>query len=361
MDLRWWAVAVLAILIAGAATAAAWLMPVGRVQRQLRPVAHVNRLTRLPEFARVHRIYVISMAVTAGLLAVCFLTAVVAAARPQHFAADDADYEAAHPLDTMICVGQPVTDPTTADVFTYYAQQAKSFTNEQIGVTSTDLRAMPLTRDRVYAEQRLQYFAGLAKIQQELDTGQDVPVDRRLDLATGMEAFARSVNYVDYGQTLEDTLALCMAGFPKFETASDHRRQLVYIGYSTLRSSDDTRPSLYDKSQVLAIAQRGGIQLNAISRADVAETSQEGNDTLRALTENTGGRFSLYNPAGTATAGDDANEILTADLDDISAHPPTAVIAAQGDTQYLDGPQIALTVGVIAVVLLSIALVGLRR
>jgi hypothetical protein len=130
----------------------------------------------------------------------------------------------------MLCVGQPVTDPTTADFLNYYAAQAKSFTHEQIGITSADLRAMPLTRDHTYAQQRLAYFAGLAQIQQNLDTGKDVSTDERLELAAGIEAFARSVTYVDYAPSLQDALAMCMTGFPNFDNATGHRRQLVYLG-----------------------------------------------------------------------------------------------------------------------------------
>lgn len=360
MDLRWWAIAVLAVLCLAAGAAAAWLLPVQRMQRQLRPLAHVNRLTRLPEFARVHRVYVVSMAVTAGLLLICFLAAVTATARPQHLAADDEDYDAAHPVDTMLCVGQPVTDPTTAAMFSYYAEKVKSYTNDQIAVTSNDLRVMPMTRDREFAEQRLRYFAGLPEIQQKLDTNQDVPDEQRLELAAGIEAFARDIKYVDYAQTLEDALALCIAGFPTFDKPSEHRRQLVYLGYSRLRPSDDKRGSLYDSESVQAMAERAGIQINAISRADVAETSQEGNGTLRQLADASGGRFTLYNPAGTASSEGGANKVLTDDLDDITADPPPSVDDEAAD-RYLEGPQIALSVAVISVVLLSIALLGLRR
>ncbi|MGE2717811.1 hypothetical protein ACQI4L_27445 [Mycolicibacterium litorale] len=361
MELRWWPFAVVAALLLVAGGAAAWLMPVQRMQRQLRPLAHVDRLTRLPEFARVHRVYLVSMAVTASLLLVALIASVTAAARPQHLAADNVGYEAAHPLDVMLCIGQPVTDPTTADMLRFYAERAGSFTSQQIGVTSTDLRAMPMTRDRTYAEQRLRYFADLAQIQQEIDTGGDVSVDARLELARGIEAFARPVEYVDYAPTLEDVLALCITGFPKSDVPSDHRRQLVYLGYSQLRSVDDKRPSLYDKNQVKAMAQRGGIQLNAISRADVAQNSQPGNDALRDLTDSTGGLFTLYNPAGTATTDGGTGRVLETDLDDIAANTPPAAVVGESTTRHLDFPQTALSVALVSVLLLSVSLLGLRR
>jgi len=363
MDLRWWAIAIAGLLCLAVGAATAWWLPVQRVARRLRPLAHVDRLTRLPEFARVHRVYVISMAVTTALLIIAFVASIVAAARPVTLAAADDGYDAAHPRDIMLCVGQPVTDPTTAAVFNYYAAQAKSYTNEQIGVTSPDRRVMPMTRDHTYAEQRLQYFAGLAQIQQNLDTHKEVSTAQRLDLGAGVESFASAVTYVDYAQSLEDALALCMAGFPNFDNATDRRRQLVYIGYSRFRSSDEKRPALYDLGQIQAMAQRGGIQLNAISRADAAETSPEGNDMLRGLTGATGGRFALYNPAGTAGSDGGANKVLTAELDKINDNPPAAAVAGSSavSLRYFDTPQIALAAGVIAVAALSVSLGVLRR
>ncbi|MGH3580109.1 MAG: hypothetical protein ACRDUB_00870 [Mycobacterium sp.] len=361
MELRWWVIAAVAAVCLVGAAAAAWLLPVARVQRQLRPLAHVGRLTELPEFARVHRIYVVSMAITSVLLLVGLSAAVMAAARPQEPASDGAGYDAAHPVDLMICVAQSVTDPTSADLFGYYADQAKTFTNQQIGITSINLRAMPMTRDHGFAEQRLRYFAGLAATQQALDTGKDVPLEQRLELSAGLEAFSRRVLYTDYAPTVEDALALCMAGFPELDSASEHRRQLVYIGYSRLRSDNETRPALYDQDQLQGIASRGGIQINAISRADVAETSQKGNDMLRALTQATGGRFTLYSPTGTASSGSDGGDVLTAALDGITANPPPPGILGDGNARYVDSPQVALVVAVSAVMLLSVAMLGLRR
>lgn len=363
MDLRWWAILAAGVLCLAVGVATAWLLPVERVQRRLRPLAHVDRLTQLPEFARVHRRYVLSMLTTAVMLAIVFLGAIVAAARPVTPVVADDGYDAAHPRDIMLCVGQPVTDPTTADLLNFYADQANSFTGEAIGVTSANLRVVPMTRDHAYAEERLRYFANMARIQQELDTRKDVPLEQRYELAAGIDAFARAVTYVDYAPSIEDALALCMAGFPNFENTSEHRRQLVYLGYSQWRSADEQRPPLYDEGQLQAMAQRGGIQLNVVSRADVAETSPEANDMLRRLTGSTGGTFALYNPAGTAGSPDGDANVLTEKLGAINDAPPPAsslggMTSAPRD---VDAPAGALAVAVIGAVLLSLSLAVLRR
>ena len=363
MDLRWWALAIAGVLCLVTAGVAAWQLPVARAARRMRPLANVDRLTRLPEYVRVHRIYVISTAIAAVLMAVAFSGALLASARPQVQAAADDGFDAAHPLDVMVCIGQSVTDPTTADVLNYYADRAESFTSQRIGVTSSSLRAMPLTGDHQFAVQRLRYFAKLAQIQQDLNTNKAVSDADRLELAAGIDAFQRSVRYVDYVGGAEDRLALCMSGFSDTDSFSNRRKQVVYVGYASTRSPDDTRRPLFDAGTVLAMAQRTGIQLNAIARSDVTSTIPPDNDGLRSLVEATGGRFSLYNPAGTAPGdGGGRSAVLTDDLDAISDNPPAAVLAGGRQTQgSYDAPQVALGVAVVAVALLSCSLAVLRR
>lgn len=360
MDLRWSWLLVAGVLGLAVAVLIAWRLPVAKVQRRMRPLANVSRLTRLPEFARVQRIYLISMAVVGSMVAIAFLGAIVAAARPAKLASANDGYDAAYPRDIMLCVGQPVNDPTTSDFLNYWAEKAKGATNTSFGITSQNLRALPITRDSAYAEQRMRYFAGLAGIQQKLDTHQKVPVEQKLELSAGLEAFARPIKYADYAPSLEDTLAMCLSGFGP--SSGSHRRQLVYLGYSKFRADGEKRPSLYDQSQVLAMAQRQGIQINAVSRADVDQISQAGNVSLRALTEATKGRFSLYNPAGTGSS-DGANDILNGALDKIDQDPPVPMYLGvnQDSKRYFDIPTIPLAIAVVAALALSVGLGVLRR
>ena len=360
MDLRWSWLLVAGVLGLAVAVLIAWRLPVAKVQRRMRPLANVSRLTRLPEFARVQRIYLISMAVVGSMVAFTFLGAILAAARPAKLASANDGYDAAYPRDIMLCVGQPVNDPTTSDFLNYWAEKAKGATNTSFGITSQNLRALPITRDSAYAEQRMRYFAGLAGIQQKLDTHQKVPVEQKLELSAGLESFARPIKYADYAPSLEDTLAMCLSGFGP--SSGSHRRQLVYLGYSKFRADGEKRPSLYDQSQVLAMAQRQGIQINAVSRADVDQISQAGNDSLRALTEATKGRFSLYNPAGTGSS-DGANDILNGALDKIDQDPPVPMYLGvnQDSKRYFDIPTIPLATAVVAALALSVGLGVLRR
>ena len=361
MDLKWWPILVGGVVCLAVGVIAVWQLPVQRVQRRLRPLAHVDRLTRLPEFARVQRVYRVSMAISAAMLGIAFLSAIMAAARPVQAASDAAGYDAAHPRDVMLCVGQPVTDPTTADLLRFYADRANPGPFDALGITSANLRVMPMTRERGFARGRLEYFADMAQIQQDLDTRQDVPVEKRIELAGGIDAFARAVTYVDYAPSVEDALALCMTGFPGFENPSEHRRQLVFLGYSRWRDADERRPPLYDSGQIQAMAQRGGVQINVISRADVADSSPEANDMMRGLTTATGGSFSLYNPAG--TAGSSGGSVLADKIAEINDHPPLpSRSGANGSLQReVDTPRLALAAAAIAAVLLAMSLAVLRR
>nr|WP_128618692.1 hypothetical protein [Mycobacterium lepraemurium] len=82
MELKWWPVIVVGVLVLAGVTAAAALLPMVCVRRALRPLARIDRLTRLPEYARVYRLYFYSVVMTGILLLTTFLIALTASARP---------------------------------------------------------------------------------------------------------------------------------------------------------------------------------------------------------------------------------------------------------------------------------------
>ncbi|WP_461715744.1 hypothetical protein, partial [Streptomyces sp. DSM 41036] len=92
MDLRWSWLLIVGVLGLAIAVLIAWRLPVAKAQRRMRTLANVSRLTRLPEFARVQRIYLISMAVVGSMVAIAFLGAIVAAARPAKLASANDGY-----------------------------------------------------------------------------------------------------------------------------------------------------------------------------------------------------------------------------------------------------------------------------
>ena len=100
------------------------------------------------------------------------------------------------------------------------------------------------------------------------------------------------VRYVDYAPSVEDILALCMTGFPSFEHKSTHRRSLIYLGPSTIRSPGETRPSMFTDQRATDMAATAGIQINVIS------PSGQENNTLRTTSESTGGQYFRIDPSG---------------------------------------------------------------
>ncbi|CAM3478156.1 hypothetical protein MYCO108962_22140 [Mycobacterium colombiense] len=152
MELRWWPIAVIGLTCFVGVVALAALLSMTATRRQLRPLANVARLTRLPEYAKVARLRSLSTIVTLVVLTVMFGAATWAAARPS-VASDD--FDAAHPEDIMVCVGQPVGDAPTAELLDYFARQtANSPQAQRIGLTSANRRVVPLTRDHQYAAGR---------------------------------------------------------------------------------------------------------------------------------------------------------------------------------------------------------------
>jgi hypothetical protein len=322
VDLRWWPVAVIGLAGFVAAVALAAFLPMTAARRRLRPLANVARLTRLPEYAKVARLRSLSTVVTLVVLTVMFGAVDWAAARPTGV---DKDFDAAHPEDTMLCVGQPVTDAATSELLDYFARQTTEA--QQVGLTSVNRRLVPLTRDHQFATARLGEYA------------------RAHDAQSA--SFAPSVPYTDYAASVNDVLALCISGFPAAGERGAHRRSVIYLGPSDLRAAGERRPALFADASVRDLATRAGIQLNAI---DTAPSPASG--ALVALAHQTGGRYLTPGSGSVAKA-----------LEQIRANPPpvrlpngTVVTAESSDV-----PVIPLAIALATAAVLSVALLVLRR
>ncbi|MGZ4584030.1 MAG: hypothetical protein ACXVYI_06700 [Mycobacterium sp.] len=364
MELKWWPVVGIGLLCLAVAVGAAALLPMPRVRRVLRPLAHTDRLTRLPEYVRVYRVYFFSVLVTGVLALATFLTALTASARPTSVSSSRQAFDAAHPEDIMLCVGEPVTDSTTAGFLRYYGAYAKRMNprdTRRIGLTSTTLRVIPLTRDHRYVADRLGSLARLARIQEDVNKRKPLPGNDRAELDAGIQAFSRPVNYVDYAPTVSDVLALCMTGFPAYQANTEHRRQLIYLGYRSLREPSEARPSLFTGESVRRMAEQRGVQVNAILRSDTPAPTTNDDDVLRATAEASGGRFLPYSPA--AAAPTDTDPALSHDLDQIAANAPEAERpgGAVMTSLSVESPETLLVACVVAAALLSLSSAVLRR
>lgn len=333
MDLTWWPVAATGFACAAVAVALALLLPMEQERRQLRRMANTSRLTLLPEYARFARARLLSMLVAVALISLLVGATVLASARPSGWWWSAAPPDP--PDDIMLCVGEPVTEPVTGEFLTYFADQARTYGTQRIGVTSSNRRVIPMTRDYQYVAGRLGDLARLSG-------------DRRDDESVSAVSFTPEVSYVDYASSVEDILALCMAGFPSFDSTSSHRRSLIYLGSGQLREAGETRPTLLTADQVTDMASRAGIQINALS------TSSRNAGTLPTIAKSTGGQyFSL----------DGRQDQLTGDLDVIRSSPPEATAPAQETTTWWfgDAPAVPLGVAVVASMLLCLSMLVLRR
>lgn len=325
MDLKWWPVAAIGSACFIVVVALAALLPMTAARRRLRPLANVARLTRLPEYAKVARLRSLSTIVTLVVLTVMFAAATWAAARPS---VASNDFDAAHPEDIMLCVGQPVTDAATADLLDYFARQATtSPPTQRIGLTSVNRRLVPLTRDHQYAAARFGDYLGT---DQEHST-----------------SFAPPVSYTDYAASVNDVLALCLSGFPPTEQRDTHRRSVIYLGPSDLRTGGEQRLALFTDGSIRALAERTGAQINVIDTGPSPASS-----SLAALSQRTGGRYIV---AGAKS--------VTAALNDIRAHRPPAR-SADGTVvtaDFRDDPVGPLAIALLSAAVLSVALLVLRR
>ncbi|OBB88455.1 hypothetical protein [Mycobacterium sp. 852002-30065_SCH5024008] len=325
MDLKWWPVAAIGLACFVAVVALAALLPMTAARRRLRPLANVARLTRLPEYAKVARLRSLSTVVTLVVLTAMFGAASWTAARPT---VASNDFDAAHPEDIMLCVGQPVTDAATAELLDYFARQAGTSPQRQrIGLTSVNRRLVPLTRDHQYAAARFGEYTGTHAAQSA--------------------SFAPAVPYTDYATTVNDVLALCMSGFPTIEKGGTHRRSVIYLGPSDLRAAGDSRPALFTDTSVWDVAERAGTQLNVIDTAPSPASA-----SLVALATRSGGRYLAPGRGSVVKA-----------INDIRAHTPPAHLAdgTVVTADFRDDPVVPLVIALLSAAVLSVALLVLRR
>lgn len=318
MDLIWLVVAIAGCVALATCIALVLLRPMDSERRRLRPIANAARLTRLPEYVRARRARTRSAVIAMVLLVVTFACAVAVAARPTGLPTSARQSDGADPEDVMVCVGAPVADPAVGATLRYFADQMDGFGSARIGLTSPNRRVVPLTRDYQYAKGVFSDYAQAAGPRGDV------------------EAFAPAVSYVDYAESIEDVLGLCITGFPGFDQQSAQRRSLIYVGPGELDSPRDGRPSLFTAAQIDDMARTADVQVNALVTGPASPF-------IARLVQNSGGR--------SFSAGADA----AARVADIRANPP-ATRSSESDavrSASVDSPDVPLVLALVAITLLA--------
>lgn len=316
MGVTWMPVVIAGCVALAVCIVAVLLRPMGAERRRLRPLANAGRLTMLPEYARAVRSRTRAAVVTMVLLAVMFVGATVVAARPTGLPTTASQYGAGDPEDVMVCTGSPASDPAVGAALGYFADRVDAFGTQRIGLTSSNRRVIPLTRDYQYAKQTLSDYR--------------LPADQRGDVA----AFSAPVSYEDYTANVDDLLTLCLTGFPSFDSAVAQRRSLIYVGPDTasLRAASQ---ALFTAERLRALAVSGGVQVNAV-------ITGKDSGALSSLARDTGGRTL---PAGPS---------VVAALDDIRDHPPAARQSEDTDGGIApESPDVPLLIALAAAVALA--------
>ena len=349
MELKWSWVVIVGLVALVVIVVAAFLWPLRRQPRRLRPLAWVGRLTLLPEYARAYRRYRMLLAAIAMSTVAVLLCAMVATARPVSSQAATAEVNRAHPEDVMLCLQDDPASHDASVVLSYFRDRVATFDTLRFGLTSRTLRVIPLTRDYPFLRETLGRYADLQRLQ---STENPSPEDAAA-VSRARDEFARSVNYSDYQLTVNDALAMCLKGFPDAEKPSDARRSVIYVG-----PGGEAEEPIYSDEALTTLARSSGIQVNVLTR-----TPLEASGVLSAIATATDGRFISYvgdTPPDAQAAADDA---LRQHLDDIRSHPPVAT-ASDGTIlveQVRDRPDLVLTVGLVLAIIFAISLAGVRR
>ncbi|BBY26711.1 hypothetical protein [Mycolicibacterium sediminis] len=324
MELTWWLVVIVACLALAVGIVVALLLPIDD-RRRLRPLANVDRLTRLPAYVRAVRRRTVTTIATLVLLAVAAAAAVVVAARPTGLPTAAHDAAAGQPEDVMVCAGAPLGDRRLEATLRFFAARVPTFDTQRIGLTSPNRRVIPLTRDHQYAAGRFADYAAPV-------TDADVD-DRRGD-------FAPDVRYVNYAEGVDDLLALCLTGFPGFDEPAPQRRSIVYVGPGRTR---DSGPAIVGASRLTELATTAGVQVNVITTTP--------DDVLSDLARATGGRYVA------------AESNVAQQLEEIRANPPvpTPEVETRIRAAAPESPDVPLLVALAALTALSLVPLVVRR
>lgn len=299
MDVTWGWVVIAACVALAAVIVAALALRTGPGRRP-RPLANVERLTRLPAYLRAMRRRRMLTAATLTLLAVAFGAAVMSAARPTGLPGPARDTVAAQPEDVMVCAGAPADSGPMTAALRYFASTVPSYTDQRVGLTTPDRRVIPLTRDYRYAATRFADYAATAR--------------------------PPAVAYADYASTVDDVIALCITGFPSFDRVQAQRRSVVYVGPGADR---DARP-LFDVATLRDLAGAAGVQVNAVM-------TDSDSGVLEELARDTGGRYvAPYSDVGASLAG-------------IRDNPPAAAAGDVTRAAAPETPELPLVLALLAV------------
>ncbi|MCG7608441.1 hypothetical protein [Mycobacterium sp. CnD-18-1] len=355
MELKWGWVVIVGLVALVAIVLAAFLWPMRRQPRRLRPLAWVGRLTEMPEYVRAYRRYRILLTAIAITTVAVLMCAIVATARPVSSQATAAEVNRAHPEDVMLCLQDDPASHDASVLLSYFAGQAAGFDSQRLGLTSRANRVIPLTRDYPFLEDELGRYASLERLRSEQSpTPEDTAVLQR-----ARYEFGRAVGYTDYQLTVNDALAMCMKGFPGAGKPSDTRRSVIYMG-----PAGSAATPIFSDDGLADLARSSGIQVNVLTSSTL-----DASGGLSELAKATGGRFISYVTAADADGGtphgdqDSLDKALRSHLDDIRSHPP-AVTASDGTImvqQLRDRPNLVLTIGLAIVIVFAISLAGVRR
>lgn len=349
MELKWSWIVIVGVVALVVIVATAFLWPLRRQPRRLRPLAWVNRLTLLPEYARAYRRYRMLLAAIAASTVAVLLCAIIATARPVSSQAAAAEINRVHPEEVMLCLQDDPASHDASVLLSYFRDRAAGADTQRFGLTSRTLRVIPLTRDYPFLQETLGRYADL----QRLESSENPSPDDAAALSRARDEFARSVSYSDYQLTVNDALAMCMKGFPDAGKPSDARRSVIYLG-----PSGDAAQPIYSDEALTALARSSGIQVNVLTR-----TPLEAGGVLSAIATATDGRFISYVGDAGPDAQGAADDALRQHLDDIRSHPPTAT-ASDGTIlveQVRDRPDLVLAVGLALAIVFAISLAGVRR
>jgi len=317
MALRYPVVLVLGVLLGSLIGAVAWWLRDRHRRPQALPLAHLDLLTGLPEFARAlwrHRFRTGALAVGTGVVG---LVALLGAARP--IALSVVTPERTN-RDVVVCLDVSGSmNNTDQAVLATFRRAADAFKGERMSLVifnSTAVPVFPLTDDYPYIGDQL------------------ITAQKALTGAIDPSFLAGTLGGGSGSSLIGDGLVSCLHGF---DHAEAHRARSVVLATDNLAAGK----SLFTLEEAAALAREDDVQVYAVNPADRSDSSAS--QQLKAVAESTGGQyFPLDRP-------DAVSRIAASIADRESGRIPGGAVLLAYDTP--SGLVVTLIVGVLALLL----------
>lgn len=307
---NWWVIPVCALLLAATAGYVVWRWRIHTrtVRAGGTPVAHSERLTRLPEYRTVLNRATVGTIVAASIIGLLALATGVLAARPIHSAVVIPEK---YNRDIVLCLDVSGSmSEVDADVLDRFDQLTERFKGERIGLVlfnATAAQVFPLTDDYEFVREQLTLVrTGIDGTGDFSDVWGGTSLATRDGASLIGDGLASCV--LSFGAPAQSGAGQAAAGQPA--AADDHRSRSVILATDNYVNGEQ----IMTLEQAGQLAQARNVRVYGIDKPGTLSGDSPESIEFRSVVEATGGNYFKLDDSTAVSAVIDAIQATEASL-----------------------------------------------